>query len=420
MLKRYNKELYKKMIELQSRKVDSVREKFNYRHQQRRLQALKPKLKIIEQRLKQTRGAYRADAIRSTTALSTSSTNDKGSKKNGKIHYDARRLFDMIDTDGNGELSYAELDNALELSPVQLKEFMRRMNRAAKVSQESETVARPVFVKYFLRVLEEISHLEPTVLEADQLFDEILETVNTDYDEIPFENFYQSSMTAFLDETLINELIKKFRSCQEQQLFNCDNNNVPDFGEDNGEEDPEMGNSFSHFQERFTEAMRAFGRRGVGTRNDSVNDIIGEEKWDEFQKSDRRASTGQIVSGTDDKNSDDLGRSDSHHRKLTFGRSNMHTKHPPRRISVHRRTEPGDHKPWSLLMPKRRDVITREEFIKWYPQLLMEVTSNLCIHLPSSCLDKETNGIDIAFQNLSLSVKVKEKSIRIVDNITGR
>jgi hypothetical protein len=61
-------------------------------------------------------------------------------------------LFEL-DTSRDGILSYTELNQILELDPVQLTEFVRRMNEQGRVSPNSSTVSRRTFVRHFVNVL---------------------------------------------------------------------------------------------------------------------------------------------------------------------------------------------------------------------------------------------------------------------------
>jgi ABC-type glutathione transport system ATPase component len=58
--------------------------------------------------------------------------------------------------------------------------------------------------------------------------------------------------------------------------------------------------------------------------------------------------------------------------------------------------------------------VSRQEFITMYPVLLLEVTSD----------DKKDNvvkeGVDIAFENLCLTVKKGDKDVKVVNDVTGR
>ena len=46
----------------------------------------------------------------------------------GQVSFDAAKLFDSIDTNGDGVLSYSELNVILQLDPLELNDFVRRMN----------------------------------------------------------------------------------------------------------------------------------------------------------------------------------------------------------------------------------------------------------------------------------------------------
>lgn len=51
IFKKYNKDAHEKLLILQERSADTVKGVFNQRSYQRRLQALKPKLEVIEKRM---------------------------------------------------------------------------------------------------------------------------------------------------------------------------------------------------------------------------------------------------------------------------------------------------------------------------------------------------------------------------------
>jgi hypothetical protein len=92
---------------------------------------------------------------------------------------------------------------------VELKEFIRRMNEMAGLSSEIGIVTRPVFVKYFLQALLETTKLTISFEEAEQLFDEMSgSTDEKPVDEISMDKFYTSSMSDFLSDSQIFELIR--------------------------------------------------------------------------------------------------------------------------------------------------------------------------------------------------------------------
>lgn len=123
------------------------------------------------------------------------------------IEFDPRHLFDALDTKSKGELKFKELNLLLALDELELSEFGRRMNELAGQPKESETVTRPVFVKYFLPILKETSNLTVSFEEAGELFDEMADSGKVTRNEIHMSKFYNSSMTNFLSDLQICDLI---------------------------------------------------------------------------------------------------------------------------------------------------------------------------------------------------------------------
>lgn len=306
IFKRSNAKLYAKLVDLRSRQMDSIKQSLWTRRRQEKLEKLKPKLEVIERRLEQRVGA---DEARSCLQ----------SQPNGKIKFDAMKLFDLMDTKAEGQLTYSKINNTLELNAIQLREFIQRMNQVARVPPETEHIHRSAFVKGFVRVLEQISHFEPTDTETNQLFDDILLHHHAlapsggeadASDEVPHESLYHGPLTEFLDDAQINELIRRFRALQEEQ----------------------------------------------------------------------RATDMSL-----------------------------------------RRVPTFDGQPARLLMTfqqTRIKTITRDEFVAWYPSLLTDVTALDAQMMSRKAL--ENGGVDIAFRDLSLTVKLKKTEVTIVDQITGR
>jgi ABC-type multidrug transport system ATPase subunit len=69
--------------------------------------------------------------------------------------------------------------------------------------------------------------------------------------------------------------------------------------------------------------------------------------------------------------------------------------------------------------PPTNNTISREEFIEHYPQLLHDIM--LEDEDEDEFGDKaELLGIDMCFENLSLSIKLGKSVVKVVDNVTGR
>ena len=90
------------------------------------------------------------------------------------------------------------------------------MNELAGQPREKESVTRPVFVKYFLSILKETSHLTVLFEESGALFDEMAadngkqkqqQQQQIKLNEIHMSKFYKSSMSRFLSDLQICDLI---------------------------------------------------------------------------------------------------------------------------------------------------------------------------------------------------------------------
>jgi Ca2+-binding EF-hand superfamily protein len=296
--KRRNQKLVHQLMDMQDLSKVSVINAVNFRNRKKQLQALKPKLAVIENRIKQ--GKKINDDIISTETTS------------GNIVFDATKMFNLLDSDGDGTLSYQELNEALQLKPVALQEFASRMNKAGKEPAGTTSISRPVFVKFFLSALEASRHFEPSPDEAAQLYDNIAAHTTTFNGEIPYNSFYSSVLTDFLTDTEIHDLLVRFRAAQ----------------------DANDGDS-----------ERLGGIRGSSNRRMSV----------------RKSGSVFAIQQT------------------------IHT-------------------------------ISRKEFIARYPSLLVEVTN----HEVKKSTEKRIDGVDLAFENLSLTLHVKGKPIKVVNEVSGR
>jgi ABC-type multidrug transport system fused ATPase/permease subunit len=69
--------------------------------------------------------------------------------------------------------------------------------------------------------------------------------------------------------------------------------------------------------------------------------------------------------------------------------------------------------------------VTKIEFVLKYPQFLISVTTEYDPHVLSMNMDDEKSeldfpGVDICFHDLTLSIEVGQKSVDVVDHVTGR
>jgi Ca2+-binding EF-hand superfamily protein len=130
------------------------------------------------------------------------------------ITFDAERFFDTLDVNGDGVLSYEELNRILRLRPSELHDFIRRMN-ILDDERDEHHVTKDTFVLYFLDVLDETSNFRLTEGEAGARWDEIADLFGTNSnEEIKLDNIYGSSISAFLSDVQINDLIQKMKKAK--------------------------------------------------------------------------------------------------------------------------------------------------------------------------------------------------------------
>ena len=154
-----------------------------------------------------------------------------------------RALFNALDDDESGTLSYNEFNTLLGMNQVQLQQFVAGMNSRAGLDYDTKMLTRAVFVKNFLPVLEECSHFAPDREDAMNLFDDMAKyeqenklqsnqnhldqdgDTSTDPDsneeteniQIRFETFRERDFFHFLSQQQTNDLMKRFRWLRTQQ-----------------------------------------------------------------------------------------------------------------------------------------------------------------------------------------------------------
>jgi len=200
MVRRYKRDLYEHFVELSGRKLDSIRILKLRQERAAQVQKVQHKLFRIQERLS------KANMDNNGVELNYMSSTDSG-----RFTFDARALFNALDSDHDGFLDYSELQVVLALNDPQLAEFVRRMNELDGSAVGSKKVSKKCFVRHFLHVLEETSHFGPTPSEVASLFDDI--AGYADALEVEFEKFYVSPLSTFLSDPQINDMVARFRRC---------------------------------------------------------------------------------------------------------------------------------------------------------------------------------------------------------------
>ena len=139
----------------------------------------------------------------------------KFDKEGNIIGHDNDKLFDAIDVDGSGVISYEELDKAMALTGDQLSMFIREMNRKAGNEDNDKFISRECFVKYFFETIQAASNFDPTVEDAKQVFHSIPRNNRGSIvggDMVALESLYTSSLSTFLSEKQILTLVRLFEA----------------------------------------------------------------------------------------------------------------------------------------------------------------------------------------------------------------
>ena len=188
------------------------------------LAKIRPKLKLINRRLAEL---TEKQSRKNLSDSFTGSSKKQKKQETDDAHFDARRVFDLLDDDHSGDVDFDEINAILELNCFELSEFVRRMNELAgiKDKEKMKSVTRPVFVKYFLTVLKETANLTVTFEEAEAMFDEMANIGRTKVDKIHMSKFYVSSMSDFLSDIQILDLIKRFKQMKKDSAPSSDNRN---------------------------------------------------------------------------------------------------------------------------------------------------------------------------------------------------
>lgn len=201
---RYNARRRNQLKVLKRRNLDGIRDVAYKRKHLRRMKMLRPKLKVIEKRLRQHYGDNVDDKV-----VVVCETDD------GNISFDAAILFDVLDTQGEDVIPYSKLNKVLKLNSTQLREFIHRTNDAAGESRDTQEVERHIFITQFLPVYSAVESLDPSAQDAANLFDDLARQGTTDTGEIPHRQFFKSRLTEFLTEEQINTILKEFQRTKE-------------------------------------------------------------------------------------------------------------------------------------------------------------------------------------------------------------
>ena len=168
---------------------------------------LKPKLEVIAERLDKLRGKDLPQDNKGSKLSRNKSI--LFTNQGGDILFDANAFFDVLDKNGDGVLSFEEINTILCLNQEQLELFIENMRKRSTVRSSTDNqVLRATFERGFLAALAEASQLGPTAEEVADLFDSISEGEEL----IQYSKLYHSSLSSFLSDLQIYGLVTRFRS----------------------------------------------------------------------------------------------------------------------------------------------------------------------------------------------------------------
>ena len=171
---------------------------------------LKPKLEVIAERLDKLRGREMIPQDKNARSSLGRNRSILFANQAGDILFDANAFFDMLDRNGDGLLSFDEINTILCLNQEQLELFIENMRKRSHVRRTDNRVSRTTFERGFLSALAEASQLGPTSEEVAELFDNISEGEEL----VQYAKLYDSSLSSFLSDLQIYGLVTRFKSKQ--------------------------------------------------------------------------------------------------------------------------------------------------------------------------------------------------------------
>jgi ABC-type multidrug transport system ATPase subunit/Ca2+-binding EF-hand superfamily protein len=182
------------------------------KEQTERSARIRPKLEILQQRL-EIHNLDKGSSKERNMPILSESIGPINITEQGEVSFDAGELFDAIDVDRDGALSYKELNTILQFDSLELNDFVQRMNALGSEDNSGiDHVTKTTFMNNFLDVLEETSNFRLTPEEAGVRWDEIFDIEGANSKgEIQLDKLYDSSIAHFLTDVQIKNVILALR-----------------------------------------------------------------------------------------------------------------------------------------------------------------------------------------------------------------
>lgn len=122
---------------------------------------------------------------------------------------DTEKLYDALDTNNDGFLSYDELNKAMALKENQLKEFVYRMNHDGALEIANDSVSKEVFVDHFFETIEHAARFDPSVEDTTEIFEDVAGAQgNSLATKINLYGLTNSDLGLYLTFAQIDQIIK--------------------------------------------------------------------------------------------------------------------------------------------------------------------------------------------------------------------
>ena len=191
-------------------------EKIRKKLERRKIEAAERKKLKEEERVRLLK--IRPFLAKISKVLDTTKTNSAFEDDDRWLSFDVDNLFDQLDVNKDGVLSFDELNKVLKLKDSRLKQFIQRMNLMGEGDINNSSVTRDIFVANFMNVIHYSSNFDPTPDEVASLFDTIKnhqQHSKPASDGINIDELYDSELSFFLSDSQIYRIVTFFKERNE-------------------------------------------------------------------------------------------------------------------------------------------------------------------------------------------------------------
>lgn len=222
LVQKFRNEAEEKHNDLTKRELSHEEKEAIKVKEQERLGRMRPILSIVEERIKGKCNENSRVKMHELENIFEDNDDDE-------LKFNAELLYRVLDNNLDGNLSFTEINEVLDLNPGQIQSFVTSMNEAAGYFEEREYVDRDTFVEHFLDTLEYSTNFGVSPEEAATLFDELLIESGSNQNVGLSQSFFHRSrkLEIFLDHKQIYLLLDGFRNKREEAGQNSKAKKMP-------------------------------------------------------------------------------------------------------------------------------------------------------------------------------------------------